>query len=213
MTDEIELQTISAVVLCGGRSSRMGRDKAWLSFGGQTFLQNTCAKLTEVASPVVVVAAAEQQLPEISSDIRIVRDLVPDQGPLGGFLNGLEYLRSLSEHQMAPDLVWLTTCDAAFCRPDIIRYLRTQLADFQAVIIRHNGHLNPLMTLYRFDSLSVVDDLFAAGARRMQDVAQRLNVRVIDAEQLRGLDPSLSFLCSVNTPEEFAAAATLYRNQ
>ncbi|HUR55514.1 MAG TPA: NTP transferase domain-containing protein, partial [Gemmataceae bacterium] len=62
----------AGIVLCGGRSSRMGRAKAWLPFGGETMLQRVVRVVGEVVSPVVVVAAAGQDVPPLPVGVRIV---------------------------------------------------------------------------------------------------------------------------------------------
>ena len=73
---------MGGVVLCGGQSSRMGRPKASLSFGDELLLQRVARRLGEAVSPLVVVAAAEQALPELPPEVRVVRDQRPALGPL-----------------------------------------------------------------------------------------------------------------------------------
>jgi molybdopterin-guanine dinucleotide biosynthesis protein A len=65
---------VGGIVVCGGKSSRMGRAKAWLELGRETFLQRVVRVLGEVVSPVVVVAAVGQELPPLPDDVEIVRD-------------------------------------------------------------------------------------------------------------------------------------------
>lgn len=68
------LPQIGGIILCGGQSSRMGQPKAWLPIGGEVFLQRVVRVLSEVVSPIVVVAAAGQDLPELPAEIVIARD-------------------------------------------------------------------------------------------------------------------------------------------
>src|SRR5205807_272847 len=99
------------VVLCGGRSSRMGRPKAWLPFGGEALLQRVVRRLGEAVSPVVVVAAPGQELPSLPSEVAIVRDPEEGRGPLQGLAAGLAALAGRA------DAAYATSCDAPFLRP------------------------------------------------------------------------------------------------
>ena len=77
---------VTAVILCGGRSSRMGQDKATLLAGTETFLERAVRVAREVADNVIVVARTSQQVPP---DVRVVHDPVEDLGPLAGISAGL----------------------------------------------------------------------------------------------------------------------------
>ena len=74
----------AGVVLCGGQSSRMGRPKAWLPFGGEVMLVRVVRLLGEVVSPLVVVAAPGQDVPALPADVAVVRDPERGRGPLQG---------------------------------------------------------------------------------------------------------------------------------
>src|SRR3954468_22268419 len=87
----------AGVVLCGGRSSRMGQPKAWLPFAGEVMLPRVVRLLTEVVSPVLVVAAPGQEVPPAPATVDIVRDEVEGRGPLQGLLAGLGILQGRAE--------------------------------------------------------------------------------------------------------------------
>ena len=88
---------VAGIVLCGGRSSRMGQPKHLLPFGDETMLQRVVRTLSAVVSPVVVVAARGQQLPELPPETLIAHDDLENPGPLGGIAAGMQAI-------MAPDL-------------------------------------------------------------------------------------------------------------
>ncbi|HZZ79106.1 MAG TPA: nucleotidyltransferase family protein, partial [Gemmataceae bacterium] len=75
---------VGGVILCGGQSSRMGRPKAWLPIGDEVMLPRIVRLLRETVAPLVVVAAAGQDLPELPADTKIVHDEQPGRGPLQG---------------------------------------------------------------------------------------------------------------------------------
>src|SRR5437764_5768651 len=86
----------AGIVLCGGQSSRMGRPKAWLPFVGETMLGREVRLLGTVVSPVVVVAAPDQEVPPLPSGVLVVRDPQRGRGPLQGLAAGLEALTGLA---------------------------------------------------------------------------------------------------------------------
>ena len=94
----------AGIVLCGGKSSRMGRPKAWLPWRGQPMVAHAVSVLRSVVDEVVVVASAALELP--SFDAEVVRDRDPELGPLAGIREGLEAMRS--------DLAFVTGTDAPF---------------------------------------------------------------------------------------------------
>ena len=84
---------VGGIILCGGKSSRMGYSKAILPFGPELMLQRVVRLLSEVVSPIVVVAAPTQELPPFPSDVLIARDQREGRGPLEGLLAGLSHAR------------------------------------------------------------------------------------------------------------------------
>ena len=99
---------VGGIVLCGGQSKRMGRAKAWLPFGDELMLQRVVRIVREVVDPVVVVAAPGQDVPELPTDVLIVRDKIEGRGPLQGLATGLMAL------QGQVDGVYLSSCDVPF---------------------------------------------------------------------------------------------------
>src|SRR5262245_60341239 len=102
---------VAGVVLCGGQSSRMGRPKAWLPFGGELMLPRVVRLLGEAVRPVVVVAAPGQDVPPLPPEIAVVRDEERGRGPLQGLAAGLDALTGQA------DAVYLSSCDVPFLRP------------------------------------------------------------------------------------------------
>jgi molybdopterin-guanine dinucleotide biosynthesis protein A len=107
------LSSVSAIVLTGGKSSRMGRPKALLPFGGEPLISHVVRRLRMIFNRVIVVAAHEQELPGL--DVELVRDEVAYQGPVAGIYFGLK--------AAAPEAAFVTSCDAPFLNLPLISYL------------------------------------------------------------------------------------------
>ena len=113
--ESVPRHRIAGVVLCGGKSSRMGRPKLSLPFGTETMLARVVRIVGEVVSPVVVIAGAGQELPNLPSGTLVALDEIPDQGPLGGLAAGLALLRGRAE------AVYLSSCDVPLLKPQFVR--------------------------------------------------------------------------------------------
>src|SRR5437762_14093347 len=119
---------VGGVILCGGQSSRMGRPKAWLPFGGEFMLPRVARLLGEVVSPLVVVAAPDQDVPPLPPGVAIVRDEEKGRGPLQGLAAGLKALRGRAE------AAYLSSCDVPFLRPAFVRRM-IDLLDDRAICV------------------------------------------------------------------------------
>ena len=106
---------VGGIVLCGGRSARMGTPKAWLPVGGEVLLQRTVRTVGAAASPVVVVAAVGQAVPPLPAGVAVVRDEVADRGPLAGLAAGLAALGGRA------DAAYLSACDAPLLSAAFVR--------------------------------------------------------------------------------------------
>jgi molybdopterin-guanine dinucleotide biosynthesis protein A len=189
-----------AIILCGGQSSRMGGDKGLLPFGNETMLQRVVRIVATVVnlSNVIVVAAKNQQLPELPSEVQILRDRENFQGPLAAVTKGLESLKSL-------DAAFVIGCDAPLLVPVFVEYLFDQLGDSEAVI-PEDEHLHSLCAVYRTSVLNVFERHFAAGNRSLHRVVSSLEAARLPTAKLREVDPQLDSLRNVNSREDYLAA-------
>src|SRR5262249_15354491 len=114
-----------AIIVCGGQSTRMGRDKATLPFGPETLVQRVVRLIGEVVDPrcTVVVAAIGQSLPQLPSQIRIARDERQSRGPLEGLAAGFRMLGS------DVDAVYATSCDVPLLIPAFVNCMFELLSD------------------------------------------------------------------------------------
>ena len=195
--------TAAGIVLCGGRSSRMGRPKAWLPFGEETMLERVVRTLQDLVSPVVVVAAPDQEVPPLAADVCIVRDEQEGLGPLAGLAAGLTALKGIAEAAYA------SSCDVPLLKPAFVRAVIDRLDDFDLVIPREDGYHHPLAAVYRTALGETCTKLLTQERRRPLDLVRTSRSCEIDVHELRSVDPDLHSLCNANTPEEYAALLKL----
>jgi molybdopterin-guanine dinucleotide biosynthesis protein A len=198
---------LGAVVLCGGKSSRMGSPKAWLDFNGEPLLARVVKRIASVASPLVVVAAPGQEVPPLPGDITITRDAVIGRGPLQGIAAGLSALEGQAR------AAFVSSTDVPFLHPALIRRLHALRGDaYDIAVPRAQGHHHPLSAIYGIGARAEIAALLAEGRLRPFFVFERMRTLIADealllaGEELRAADPALSSLRNVNTKEEYQAA-------
>jgi molybdopterin-guanine dinucleotide biosynthesis protein A len=198
---------VGGVVLCGGRSSRMGRPKAWLPFGGEPLLARVVRRLAEAVDPIVVVAAPDQDVPQVPSEVAIIRDAEEGRGPLQGIAAGLAALRGRA------DAAYITSCDAPFLQPAFVHRLVELLGDRVICVPRVGDFHHPLAAVYRVEVADVAARLLAEGRPRPFFLFAAVPTRVVEAAELTDADPNLQTLRNLNTPEDYEAALRDQRNE
>jgi molybdopterin-guanine dinucleotide biosynthesis protein A len=189
----------AAIILVGGRSRRMGRDKAFLPLPGNngiTFVQHLASLLTSQCSQVILVArdalqAADYMLP----GVRIITDRISDIGPLMGIYSGLSAVHS--SHAL------VTAVDMPFLQPDVVTFLLSQPLDDALLVPVVNDIPQVLLAVYPRSILPEVEDRLQAGRRDPRSLLDVAKVRYIAEAQLRKVDPQLHSFVNINTSEEW----------
>jgi molybdenum cofactor guanylyltransferase len=191
----------AAVVLCGGESRRMGRPKAWLPFGQEFMLQRVVRLVGTVARSIVVVAAPDQEIPEIPADVTLVRDPVSRRGPLQGLAAGLGALADSVE------LAYATATDVPFLEPCWLTRLAELSDGYDLVIPFVGGFHHPLAALYRPSAvLPAIGGLLKEDRLRPVFLVEAVKTRIVDETEMRSVDSELQTLRNLNFPEDYQRA-------
>jgi molybdopterin-guanine dinucleotide biosynthesis protein A len=178
----------------------MGAPKLALPFGGETMLARIVRLLGEVCTPLVVVAAANQELPPVANSVIVARDRREDQGPLEGLLAGLSALpRNVAA-------AYVTSCDVPFLAPAFVRRMFGLLGDHAIAVPTIDGFTHPLSAVYRTSLVDVIETLLAQNRRRPRDLFDVVATRQVGESELVDVDPRLATLRNLNTPEEYHSA-------
>jgi molybdopterin-guanine dinucleotide biosynthesis protein A len=185
----------AALVLCGGFSRRMGRDKWSLPFGDETLLERTVRIAGEVVPEVWVVAREGQG---VRGHPRIARDPAEGQGPLAGLAAGLEAMKA--------ERAFLTSCDVPFLRPAVVRRLLDLSRGHAAAVPLVGGYHMTTAAVYSRDALPAAKKLLAEKRLRPLFLVEEVKARIVTEEDLRDVDPDLESFRNCNTPEEYRSA-------
>ncbi len=185
--------TDGAIVLAGGQSRRMGRDKALIRLGKETLLERAVSAARQAADRVVIVTdrSGRYRLPGVES----CEDLLPDAGPVAGIAAGLAHL--------GPGAHIVLACDMPGLQPELLRLLRSlHRAGLDAVVPWIDERPEPLCALYDHSALSKLQAFLSGGGRAAHRALEQLRVRRAVESELRQADPGLLSFANWNTPAD-----------
>lgn len=193
---------MAGILLVGGRSSRMGRDKALLPLPASdnlTFVGHLASLLCTRCSDVVLVARDEEHARQYRSSglpepTRIVTDIEADMGPLMGLYSGLRAIQATHALVVAVDM--------PFVQPAMLDFLLAQPLDDAIILPRVAQIPQVLLAVYPRPLLSLVEERLRAGRRDPRSLLEQARVRYVEEAQLRQIDSCLRSFVNVNTPEE-----------
>jgi len=192
--------TTGGIVLAGGKSTRMGVSKASLPFGPETMLQRVVRLLSMVVSPIVVVAARDQDLPELPPATLVTRDEREGRGPLDGLRAGLKAL------PVTVDAAYATSCDVPLLVPAFVERMIELRGDADIAVMEIDGFTHPLSAVYARATLPRVEALLAEDRLRPAFLFESVRTRRVKPEEMMVADPQLTTLRNLNTREDYLAA-------
>lgn len=193
----------SAVVLTGGKSSRMGSPKALLPFDGEPLVLHIVRKLKALFPDIVVVAAPDQELPVLP--VTLVRDEVAYQGPVGGIYYGLRAAGN--------PVSFVTSCDVPFLNLPFISHLLSRAVDYDVAVPHWEGRLQPLHAVYRTSVAPLLQQQLERGELRPIFLYEKVRTCKVEESEIRRFDPEgLSFL-NMNTPADYEMAVKRWQEE
>ena len=196
--DRTERLPVTAAVLAGGRSMRMGVDKTLLPVDGETLLARVVEVVSEVCARTVIVTNRPEQIAEagLPADTPVLIDEVANQGPLGGLVTALR--------ETTDDWVLAVAADIPYLEPAVIRALWDARDGARVVVPVTEAGIEPLLALYHKDCLPVARRVLASGRRRLVAIFSEVPVVELPLAALLAADPSMRSFLNVNTPDDLA---------
>lgn len=193
-------EEISGAVLVGGRSRRMGQDKAMLSFMGTPLIARVVETMRLVTEDIILVG---QDLARFAwlKGVRMYQDILPGIGPLAGIYTALQ-------HALNPRCL-IAACDMPFLNPTLLAFLGRTAAGWEAVVPSIRGRLQPLHAVYARSCLPLLSEMLRRGRHCPLDIYSRARTCYVTEEELRIYDPGLLSFLNVNTPADWENALRL----
>ena len=201
MREESTILTVSGIVLAGGQSSRLGADKSFINVNGQSLIEHIVAKLTRLSDDVIIVTNSPDEYDHLEA--RLVGDIYPGKGALGGIYSGLRAAAN------AYSLV--VACDMPFLDLNLLRYMIILAREHDVVIPRIGGFTEPLHAIYSKNCLEPIDRLLARGGHKIIDFFSEVQVRYVEEGEVDIFDPQHLSFFNVNTPNDLEEMKKLAR--
>jgi molybdopterin-guanine dinucleotide biosynthesis protein A len=204
------MEGVAGILLAGGRSQRMGRDKPSLPWHGSTLARRAAGLLARVAEPpVIVVCAPDQELPALPDWVDVVRDPEPGLGPLAGLAAGLAAAGPRAEAAA------VCAVDAPLAHPAVLSALLGALGTAPAVVPVSDGRPQPLFAVYRTELAFLAAALVADGERRAAQLGERAGARLVEpfellvVDDVAAFDPAFASFVSVDHIDAYEGALAL----
>lgn len=195
----------SGIILSGGKSSRLGRDKGLVELEGQALVCRVIERLRGIVDEIIVVVGSEamvnQYLEVVPEDVRVIPDYYQDDSPMIGLISGLREARG--------EYAVVCACDMPFIDPVIIEVLFCISYGVNGtLLVKPNGWIEPIPSIYHVSNcLSYAEELMLLGERRIRKVLETMNNRVLlPIEKLRAIDPELVSFIDLDTVESIDEA-------
>lgn len=203
--------TTSGIILAGGRSRRMGVDKAFIRLEGKTLIEIVIHALRSVCDEILIVADDQERF--VALDAILLRDTQQNTGPLAGLHAGLTNMQS--------ELGIVVAVDMPFLNAALLRAMLAVAEGWDAVVPAPSSdehkrvdtrmrakdlNIHPLHAVYRRTCLPAITDAIESGERRLNAFFADINVRYLSRSEMHAVDPEMRSLININTPQELEQA-------
>lgn len=194
---------VTGVILAGGMSTRLGRDKAVEPLAGQPLIGRVLSMLSDVTDTSVVVVndearGAELPLPE---NVAVAVDAYPDSGSLGGIFTGLQ--------AASADWALVVACDMPFLNPTLLARMLELRTDHDVIVPVLDGRPEPTHALYSKACLPHMEERLQHGKLKITGFYEDVRVRYITEDEVNLLDPDRLSFFNVNTQDDLDRAKAL----
>ena len=191
----------SVVIQAGGRSSRMGQDKAQVPFLGTTLIEYILQQLEGFGDEQIIISNNPEEFTRLG--LPVFQDVYPDTGAIGGIYSGI--LHASFEYSL------ILGCDMPFISLKLLKYLVSLAPDFDAVIprLKKEEFAEPFRSVYAKACLKPIEQSIRAGKRKVISFFDKVNVRFIEPEEINKFDPRGITFFNINTPEDLKEAVKL----
>ncbi len=193
------IDQVCAVILAGGEGRRLKPDKAFLRIGEETIIEKQLKSLKSIFDEVVVVT--NNISPFESLGVTLLSDIIPGKGSIGGIYTAL--VRS------PRPCCFIFACDMPFLHAGLIDYMIEQRGDFDVVIPRWGGHLEPLHAIYSRRCVEGIEKLIEMNSLSILDLFPEARLRFIEEEEIERFDPRRFCFTNINTEEDYRKVCRL----
>lgn len=203
-----KISSLTGIILAGGKSSRVGLNinKAQIKLAGKSLIDWVISKLTSLDNlkeEDVIIVGSKEKYPHFK---RVVQDIFPQKGPLGGIFSGLK--ASTSQYNL------VVGCDMPFLEARLLQYMREKIDSNDVIIPRYNGgYIEPLCAVYSKKCIEVMEKNIQSGILSVRKIFPHLKIKFINDEEIKRFDPKFYSFFNVNLKSDFKKAEKFIRKK
>jgi len=183
---------LSGIILSGGKSVRMGQNKAFIEIDGISIINRIVTLFNELFQEIIIVTNEKELF--YSFDSKIYSDLIPNKGALGGLYTGIFF--------SSFPFSFCVACDMPFINKSIVHYLIQNLKEYDVIVPQTKDGLQPLHAIYSKNCLRPIKNMIEQGKYKILDFYHLVRVKIVDEEHFIQLDPKRESFLNINTPDE-----------
>jgi molybdenum cofactor guanylyltransferase len=199
---------VSCIILAGGKSTRLGRNKVVERIGNQSLLERVISSLSTFQSDIIVVEGRNSALPDLTGypRLKIVQDIYPDRGSLGGIYSGI--LESRSFHNL------VVACDMPFLNVELIRYMMGIASGYDVIVPRVTPEIfEPLHAIYSKRCVAFLEKLIQENKFKILELFPLVKIRYVEIAEIERFDPQHLSFFNVNTEADLKTGRELARKE
>lgn len=183
---------VTAIILAGGKSTRMGYDKAFIKIGGKTIIERTIATLKPIFDDIIIVANEPGKFKGLR--VKVVKDIKPNCGPISGIHSGLVHSKT--------EINFVVACDMPFLNPLVIKYMLQIANGYDMVVVKLKRGLQMLCAVYDKNLISLLEKNLLSGNYTLRDIIRNADFKVITEKDLESLGGSERDFLNINYRKE-----------
>ena len=190
---------ISAIILAGGNSSRLGKDKALVKINDSSTIIHTVVEKLKIITDNVIIVTNGQKYSNLG--VKLTGDIYLNSGPLAGLHSGL--LAAKHSHAI------VVACDMPFLNVKLLNYMVSQPLDYDALVPKIEDWLEPLHAIYSRQCIGPIERMLKTHRFRTQDLLDIIVVRYLYEDSIKMFDPQYRSFFNINSPETLKEAIAL----
>lgn len=193
-------QRVSCIILAGGRSARIGQEKAFLRIGERTIIEEQTSTLSKIFTEIIITTNNRKSFKKI--DTKVVTDIVPDAGPLGGLYSGLAASSNIH--------CFVIGCDMPFINLELIKYMIEKIEENDIIIPLSTRGKEVLFAIYSVNCRETIRQQIELRNLKLLDILSFHKVKYISCEEIEMFDPKELCFFNVNSPNDYDKALRIW---
>jgi len=200
------MSKISAVILAGGKSKRFGKNKAFFKIGGIILIDQIVEKMGKLSNEIIIVTNILKKLDYLTKkfnylNIKLIKDIIPHKGSLGGIYSGLLFAKNNS--------IFVVACDMPFLNTSLLKYIISFSEEYDVIIPKINNFFEPLHAIYSKKCLKPIKKLIYENNLKIIDFFKYVDVKCIEKNEIEKFDPEFLSIFNINTLEDLKEATEI----